>query len=137
MSTLRTTTKLRPDQIGPLVWLSTLESWDAFAAWYTGLLKGTDTISPELKAKIDAWTKDAKDPAEILRILYAHVARDVRYTGFELGKSDLQPHDSMSVWQRQYGDCKDKANLLRAMLDVQRHPVLADAPGCGTRGGDQ
>lgn len=103
-------------QIGPLVWLSTLESWDAFASWYDSLLKGTDKISPELKAKIDVWTKDAKDPSEILRILYGHVARDVRYTGFELGKSDLQPHDCMSVWQRQYGDCKDKANLLRIML---------------------
>jgi len=103
-------------QIGPIVWLSTLNSWDAFAAWYNGLLKGTADLSPELKAKIDAWTKNEKDPAEILRNLYGHVAREVRYTGFELGKSDLQPHDCMSVWQRQYGDCKDKANLLRAML---------------------
>jgi tetratricopeptide (TPR) repeat protein len=104
------------DQIGPIVWLSTLDSWDAFAAWYSGELKDTDKVSPELKAKIDAWTKDAKTPEEVLRILDGHVARDVRYTGFELGKSDLQPHDCMSVWQRQYGDCKDKANLLRGML---------------------
>ena len=104
------------DQAGPIVWLSTLESWDAFASWYNGLLEGTENISPDLKAEIDAWTKNARDPAEILGILYGHVARDVRYTGFELGKSDLQPHDSMSVWQRQYGDCKDKSNLLRSML---------------------
>ena len=110
------TTEAPSDQIGPLVWLSTLPSWDAFASWYDGELKGTDVIAPELKAKIDAWTKDAKSPEEVLRILHGHVARDVRYTAFELGKSDLQPHESMSVWQRQYGDCKDKANLLRAML---------------------
>ena len=109
-------TEAPAEQIGPLVWLSTLPSWDAFASWYYSELKGTDQISPDLKAKIDAWTKDAKTPEEILRILHGHVARDVRYTGFELGKSDLQPHDCMSVWQRQYGDCKDKANLLRAML---------------------
>jgi hypothetical protein len=103
-------------QVGPLTWLSTLDSWDSFAKWYGGLVKGTENLSPDLKAKIDVWTKDAKTPDEVLRILYEHVARDVRYTGFELGKSDLQPHDSMSVWQNQYGDCKDKANLLRAML---------------------
>ena len=58
----------------------------------------------------------------------------MRYTGFELGKSDLQPHDSMSVWQRQYGDCKDKANLLRAMLatkGIDSWLVLLDTEHAG------
>jgi TolA-binding protein len=122
-------------QIGPLVWLSTLESWDAFAAWYSGLIQGTDTINPDLKAKIDAWTREARDPAAILRILHEHVARDVRYTGFELGKSDLQPHDCVSVWQRQYGDCKDKANLLRGMLaykGIDSWLTLLDTEHAGT-----
>jgi tetratricopeptide (TPR) repeat protein/transglutaminase-like putative cysteine protease len=109
-------------QVGPIVWLSTQKDWDAFAAWYSSLCKGTDKLGPELKAKIDAWTKDAKDPADIVRILYSHAAQDVRYTAFELGKSDLQPHDCMSVWGRQYGDCKDKANLLRAMLAYKGVP---------------
>jgi hypothetical protein len=103
-------------QVGPLTWLSTLDSWDSFAKWYDSLVAGTENLSADLKAKIDAWTKDAKSPDEVLRILYEHVARDVRYTGFELGQSDLKPHDVMTVWQNQYGDCKDKANLLRTML---------------------
>ena len=110
------------DQAGPMVWLSTLKDWDAFAAWYASLAQGTDKLGPDLKAKIDAWTKDAKTPADIVRILYTHAALDVRYTAFELGKSDLQPHDCMSVWGRQYGDCKDKANLLRAMLAYKGVP---------------
>jgi len=109
-------------QVGPVVWLSTLKDWDAFAAWYSSLCKGTDKLGPELKTKIDAWTRDAKSPADIVRILYSHAAQDVRYTAFELGKSDLQPHDCMSVWGRQYGDCKDKANLLRAMLAYKGVP---------------
>jgi hypothetical protein len=111
------------DQAGPILWLSTLKSWDAFATWYTALCQGTDQLSPELKAKVDAWTKDAKTPADIVRILYSHVANDVRYTAFELGQSDLQPHDCKSVWARQYGDCKDKANLLRAMLEYKGVPA--------------
>jgi transglutaminase-like putative cysteine protease len=111
------------DQVGPMVWLSTLASWDAFAAWYTAPLPETANLNAGLKAQIDSWTKDVKDPAQILNILYGHVARDVRYTGFELGKSDLQPHDCLSVWQRQYGDCKDKANLLRAMLVYKGIPA--------------
>ena len=103
-------------QLGPAIWLSTLASWDSFATWYSSLVKGSDNLSPELKRKLDIWTKDAKAPSQILDIFYKHVANDVRYTAFELGKSGLQPHACMSVWDRQYGDCKDKANLLRAML---------------------
>ena len=39
-----------------------------------------------------------------------------------MGKSDLRPHECSSVWDRQYGDCKDKANLLRAMLEYKGIP---------------
>ena len=109
-------TQAPSDQIGPVVWLSTLQDWDAFAAWLEKNTHNTTQVTPELKAKIDAWTRDCHDPASILRVLYGHVARDVRYTGIELGQSDVLPHDCMTIWQQQYGDCKDKSNLLRAML---------------------
>ncbi len=103
-------------QIGPLVWVSTLADWDGFAKWYHGLLQGTDQLNPELKAKVDEWTKGITEPRQILNVLCNHAAQDVRYTGIELGKSDMQPHECSSVWGQKYGDCKDKANLLRAML---------------------
>lgn len=109
-------------QVGPALWLSTIESWDAYASWYEGMSKGSDELSPELKSKIDGWTKDVKDPEQILRILNGHVAFDVRYTGIEFGMSSLRPHTCVSVWDRQYGDCKDKANLLRAMLTYKGIP---------------
>ncbi|SDT97578.1 Transglutaminase-like superfamily protein [Verrucomicrobium sp. GAS474] len=110
-------------QIGPTLWLSTLKDWDTFAAWYEDLTRNTVTLNAALKGKIDEWTRTAKEPGEILGILYGHVAQDIRYTAFELDQSDFRPHDPMDVWNRQYGDCKDKANLLRAMLAYKGIPA--------------
>ena len=41
---------------------------------------------------------------------------EVRYTGVEFGAAALTPRKPSEVIQRHYGDCKDEANLLVAML---------------------
>ena len=106
-------------QTGPEFLLTTLPDWDAFARWYAPLVGERSAIKPALAAKIDEWTKDAHTPAEVLAILMTRVADDVRYVGLEFGSADLQPHDCNAVWDNQYGDCKDKANLLCAMLEYK------------------
>lgn len=103
-------------QHGPAILLSTLADWDEFARWYAGELKGRGDLNGELKGKIDEWTRGQDKPAEILATLFEKVANDVRYTGLEFGRAALQPYDCNLVWERQFGDCKDKANLLAAML---------------------
>jgi tetratricopeptide (TPR) repeat protein/transglutaminase-like putative cysteine protease len=103
-------------QTGPGTWLTTFRSWDEVAAWYAGLLADRGELGTELKAKVDEWTKDDKSPQAILRTLHDHVANEIRYEGLEFGLSGLQPYPCEVVWKNQYGDCKDKANLLVAML---------------------
>jgi len=101
---------------GPATWITTFADWDAFADWYRPLIKDRATLKPKLAKKVDEWTKGAKDENEIIARLLKHCSTDVRYTGLEFGISGLQPYDCNEVWENQYGDCKDKANLLRAML---------------------
>lgn len=103
-------------QTGPILWLTTLADWKVFTAWYAPLVEAQTALSPALKRQIDEWTKDASSPERTLEILMAKVAADVRYVGLEFDATDLQPHNCNEVWENQYGDCKDKANLLRAML---------------------
>ena len=43
--------------------------------------------------------------------------RNIRYVGIEIGIGGLQPHTADDVFRNRYGDCKDKATLLRAMLE--------------------
>ncbi len=110
-------------QTGPALWLTTLPDWDTLVKWYAPLVNERSRLKPSLEKQIDEWTKAAHTPQEILEILMAKVATDIRYTGLEFGAADLQPHDCSAVWENQYGDCKDKANLLRAML--QRKGITA------------
>lgn len=121
-------------QAGPLTWLSTFASWDEMAAWYEGLLKERAGLDSELSAMVDNWTADAKSPREILEILHGHVANDIRYEGLEFGISGLQPYPCGTVWKNQYGDCKDKANLLVAMLrhkNITARVVLVNTEHAG------
>ena len=53
---------------------------------------------------------------EKMQTLAAFVQRDVRYVGIELGIGGYQPHPAAEVFAHRYGDCKDKATLLRSML---------------------
>lgn len=124
-----------PDQTGPMVTMSTLKDWNAFAAWYNQWLRARDPLKPGLAARVDEWTKDAKEPRQILEILFAKVAREVRYTGLEFGRGRFQPHDPNEVWTNQYGDCKDKSNLLRVMLahkKIPAHMVLLNTEHAGS-----
>jgi len=103
-------------QSGPATWITTLANWDAFADWYRPLLKERSTLSAELAELVDTWTAGVADEDEIIARLLQRASNDVRYTGLEFGISGLQPYDCNEVWENQYGDCKDKSNLLRAML---------------------
>ena len=103
-------------QSGPATWITTLPDWDAFANWYRPLLDSRSKLSQQLADKVDSWTEGATDEDEIIVRLLRRAADDVRYTGLEFGIAGLQPYDCNDVWENQYGDCKDKSNLLRAML---------------------
>jgi hypothetical protein len=51
-----------------------------------------------------------------MRALASFVQKEIRYVAIELGIGGLQPHAAAEVFAHRYGDCKDKATLLKAML---------------------
>ena len=104
------------NQVGPAIHLSSLQSWDVIGDWYRGLLEGRGDLQPELARQAETWTAEAASREEIIARLHAKVADEVRYVGLEFGAADYQPHPCNEVWANQYGDCKDKANLLVALL---------------------
>lgn len=104
------------EQTGPLLNLSTMESWEGIGQWYRGLLKGRDQAGTELEALAREWTNEAKTREEIIARVHAKVANQIRYVGLEFGIAGYQPHPCEQIWKNQYGDCKDKANLMTALL---------------------
>jgi hypothetical protein len=121
-------------QVGPSFQIGTIASWDDIGRWFSGLLAGRDELSPALAAKVDDWTKKTSKRDELIRILLDKASREVRYTGLEFGKADYQPHSCNDVWENQYGDCKDKANLLVAFLrrkGIEAHIALVNTTHLG------
>jgi transglutaminase-like putative cysteine protease len=58
------------------------------------------------------------DPAEKARRLYDYVCEHVQYCAIEVGYGGWFPHPAKVTHANKYGDCKDKANYLKALLDI-------------------
>ncbi|MEZ5301804.1 MAG: transglutaminase-like domain-containing protein [Verrucomicrobiales bacterium] len=61
----------------------------------------------------------ANDPRAVAERLCRRVSQDVRYTALEFGIGAYQPRPASRAAATRYGDCKDKANLLRVLLAQQ------------------
>jgi tetratricopeptide (TPR) repeat protein len=91
---------------------STGDSWASVAAAYRKLAEVN--IDP---AKVKSLLpKPGANRMETIARIVAVLQKDVRYTGIEFGEASLQPAPAAEILKRHYGDCKDKAALLVAML---------------------
>ena len=91
-------------------------NWREMGTWYWNLEHGSLDSSPAIKQKVDALTATAPTVLEKMRVLANFVQDDVRYVAIELGIGGWRPHPAQDVFAHRYGDCKDKATLMRAML---------------------
>jgi hypothetical protein len=91
--------------------------WAQIGNWYEGLAApqsegGTD-IASEAKnvAPGDDFMTKLENVASFMQ-------QQIRYVGIEVGIGGLKPHSAEEVFRNRYGDCKDKATLMIAMLDA-------------------
>jgi hypothetical protein len=92
------------------------QNWKQMGIWYQGLTSGRRDASPELKQKVASLTSSASTPLAKIKALGDFTQRDIRYVAIELGIGGWQPHPAAEVFTHHYGDCKDKATLMGAML---------------------
>lgn len=121
-----------PDQREIRVWLdvTTLESWQQIAGWYWNLAKNQFTPGENVRKTVATLTAGKVDDSAKAAAIYDWVANRVRYVGLEFGLSAYKPHPAPEVHEKLYGDCKDKATLLIAMLKlagIKASPVLLRA----------
>ena len=90
--------------------------WSDLGNWVNQLLAGRLDASPELKQEVVTLTADRQTELQKMRAIAQFVQHDVRYVAIELGIGGWQPHPAADVFSHRYGDCKDKATLVRSML---------------------
>lgn len=93
-----------------------MTSWNQIAQWYMQLTKERRDPTPAIRDKVRELNSDTNDPMEKIRRLGSYVQHSIRYVAIEIGIGGYQPHPAGDVFSAGYGDCKDKATLLYAML---------------------
>jgi hypothetical protein len=94
----------------------TYSTWGDFAAWYTQLTTGMRDPSPALQQKVQELAPATLPLLDRIKALARFAQRDVRYAAIEIGIGGYQPHPASQTFSNRYGDCKDKATVLSAML---------------------
>ncbi|MCS6915295.1 MAG: DUF3857 domain-containing protein [Myxococcales bacterium] len=105
-----------PTEVASFVHVSTWRSWEDLARWYLGLVEEQLRSSPEIAAAARAAVAGLRDARAKVRAIYNLVVRKTRYVGLEFGIHGYKPYKATQVFARKFGDCKDKAVLLKVML---------------------
>jgi transglutaminase-like putative cysteine protease len=93
-------------------------SWQEVSRWQSSLAQGQDEVTPEISEKVAQLTSGAKSDYEKLCAI-GHYVQAIRYVAIEMNLQNgggYIPHAAGAVFNKRYGDCKDKANLMRTML---------------------
>lgn len=94
------------------------EDWMSVSRWLAKLAGSQDVASPAIAAKVRELTAGAASDLEKARAVGLYV-QQVQYISIQTGLGrggGYKPRSAADVFDRNYGDCKDKANLMRAML---------------------
>jgi|HubBroStandDraft_6_1064221.scaffolds.fasta_scaffold02945_5 hypothetical protein len=92
------------------------ENWAEMGRWENDLTQGRRDPSPELKQKVAELTASSPTTLAKMTALASFVQQNIRYVAIELGIGGWQPHPARDIFAHRYGDCKDKATLMSAML---------------------
>jgi Domain of Unknown Function with PDB structure (DUF3857)/Transglutaminase-like superfamily len=91
-------------------------NWQQMGLWYVNLLQGRREASPDIKQAVVAMTASSATVLKKMQVIANFVQHDIRYVAIEFGIGGWQPHPAPEVYTHRYGDCKDKATLMAAML---------------------
>jgi hypothetical protein len=100
--------------------IKTFSNWSEVAAWMSELEDPQVVVDDAMARKAYELTALAKTELEKIRAIAQYV-QNIRYISIQTGTGrggGYRPHASNEVFAKSYGDCKDKANLMRAMLKV-------------------
>ncbi|PWT94763.1 MAG: hypothetical protein C5B55_02225 [Blastocatellia bacterium] len=104
------------------------ETWSQVSRWATQLHDPQVIPDATVTAKAKELTANAKTELDKIKAIGRFV-QSLQYISIDIGVgrgNGYRPHAAPLVLSKAYGDCKDKANLMRSMLkaiDITAYPV--------------
>jgi hypothetical protein len=113
----------------PLFLATSLPSSEAFGAIIHRAAEGRAAVTPEIAA-LAARIAGERTGLDAARAIHAWVTTNIRYVAVYLTPDDgYVPHQAAAVLKAGYGDCKDYAVLMQALLaarDIAAVPAVLD-----------
>jgi tetratricopeptide (TPR) repeat protein/transglutaminase-like putative cysteine protease len=119
---------------GSWIDISSITSWKQIEAWYQELADSRCVPDDIVCAKAHDLTSGCTTDAEKIAALTAFVTHEIQYQSTPFRLSAFVPTEGKQVLRELYGDCKDKAALLVAMLKavgITGHMVLVSPRTAG------
>lgn len=107
------------DEVGKVLYVSSLNSWESIVNWYTDLAQTKTRSSFEIKEQVHQLFADKKDVSDEEKIerIYNFITENIRYSSVSFRQSGLVPQKARDVLVNKIGDCKDVSTLGIAMLN--------------------
>jgi transglutaminase-like putative cysteine protease/predicted Zn-dependent protease len=124
---------LPPDvAVGPHVDLSSTADWATLAQHY-GDIVDRRIGQADLGAQAGKLLQGLTTREARIQAIVEFLNKEIRYTGVEFGEAAIVPRTPAETLGSKYGDCKDKATLLAAMLRGAGIPAYLALLNVGTR----
>jgi transglutaminase superfamily protein len=114
----------------PRVLVSTFRNYEEQGENYWAAASPRITVTEEIAALADTITKGITDRRAQAQAIDSWVKRNIRYVAIYLGTGRVVPYPAADVLKHRYGDCKDHATLMSALLaakDIASEHVLINS----------
>jgi len=107
-------------EVASVLHVSTYKTWEQVGRYWWGLVRDQLLPNEELKRAVELALKgvDRTNERAVVSAIYNFVVSHTRYVALEFGIHGYKPYRVDRVLARRFGDCKDKASLIHAMLKV-------------------
>jgi len=123
---------LRDKNTFPQLTIWSLTNWETISRWYINLVQEQMKYDNELTSFTRQLVADKKTREEKINAIFNFVSQKIRYVAVLLGPYTHKPHVAYDIFQKRYGDCKDKTILLLTMLkiaEIEGSPALVPSYG--------
>ncbi len=103
-------------EVAPYVHVSSFSTWEEVGNWYAHLIAPQFSLDDDLRQAMAALLQGKTTDQEKIQAIHQFVLRNTHYVALEFGIYSYKPYPVSQVYARRFGDCKDKASLMIALL---------------------
>lgn len=115
------------EDFSPVLQFSNYNGYKDLAQITQSLFQAKTQVTPLIYKLANEISQGSKTRIEKAQKIYNWVSNNIRYVGIDVGASGFEPHFADEIASNLYGDCKDHAVIMEALLKavgIDSSPVL-------------